>query len=86
MESSSLGNPAAPVAAASRVSNGKRFLIGSALALAAGAALAQSTGPDVSVATGAFQATKAAVEEIGPLMLGAVGAGIVFKWVIAFLI
>lgn len=85
MKSSPLGNPAASVAAASRVSKGKRVLIGSALALAAGAALAQS-GPDVSAATNGLTAVKSAVEEIGPLMLSAVGAGIVFKWVLAFLI
>ena len=85
MKSSSLGNPAAPIAATSRVSKGKRVLIGSALALAAGAALAQS-GPDVSAATNGLTAVKSAVEEIGPLMLSAVGAGIVFKWVLAFLI
>jgi len=69
------------------VSFGKKLLVGSALALAAGASFAQTTGGvDVSAATDGLTQVKTAVGEIGPLMLGAVAAGIVFKWVIAFLI
>lgn len=43
-------------------------------------------GPDVSAATGGLTQVVTAVGEIGPLMLSAVGAGIVFKWVLAFII
>jgi len=69
------------------VSFGKKLLVGSALALAAGVSFAQTTGGvDVSAATDGLTQVKTAVGEIGPLMLGAVAAGIVFKWVIAFLI
>jgi len=41
---------------------------------------------DVSAATGAFTQAETAVGSIGPLMLTVLGAGIVFKWVAAFLI
>lgn len=73
--------------ATSRVSKGKKILTGTALALAAGASFAQSTGGvDVSAATSSLESVATAVGEVGPLMLAAVGAGIVFKWVLAFLI
>jgi len=81
MEIKSLGNPAAP---APRVSGAKKFLVGSALAMVAGTSFAQ--GVDVSAATDGFTQVATAVTTIGPLMLSAVGAGIVFKWVLAFLI
>lgn len=59
--------------------------IGTVLMVASGAAAAQST-VDVTAATGAFTATADAVNDVGPLMLTAVAAGIVYKWVVAFLI
>ena len=62
--------------------------VGSVLALgmvAAMPAMAQ-TAPDVSAATDGLTAVATAVGQIGPLMLTAVGAGIVFKWVLGFLI
>ena len=62
------------------------LITGSVLALAAGAAAAQTTGVDTSEATSAFTGVKTAVNSVGPLMLGAVAAGIVYKWVTAFLI
>ncbi|WP_372163658.1 major capsid protein [Xanthomonas axonopodis pv. cyamopsidis] len=84
MNSKDQKNPAQPV---TRVSLGKKLLTGSALALAAGASMAQATGGvDVSAATGGLTQVATAVGEIGPLMVSAVAAGIVFKWVIAFLI
>ena len=78
-------DPADSVATARRVSKAKQFMVGSALAMVAGVSMAQ-TGPDVSAATEGLGAVKTAVEQVGPLMLSAVGAGIVFKWVLAFLI
>lgn len=56
---------------------------GSVLALAAGAA---SAAVDTTAATGAFTSVETAVNAVGPLMLAAVAAGIVYKWVTAFLI
>lgn len=73
------------VVGGSRVSMVKRVAVGSVLAIVAGASMAQS-GVDVSAATDGLNAVVTAVESIGPLMVGAVAAGIVFKWVIAFLI
>ena len=73
------------VSARKGVSLVKRFAVGSALALVAGASFAQST-VDVSAATGGLQAVADAVGDIGPLMVTAVASGIVFKWVIAYLI
>lgn len=59
-------------------------------ALAVGAVMVAGTasaqGVDVSAATAGFQGVADAVGDIGPLMLTAVGAGIVYKWVVAFLI
>lgn len=69
----------------SRVSMAKRVAVGSALAVVAGASMAQ-TAVDVSAATDGLTQVATAVGEIGPLMVSAVAAGIVFKWVIAFLI
>lgn len=54
-------------------------LVGPAFAQTAGAA-------DVSAATSGLEAVATAVGDIGPLMITAVAAGIVFKWVVAFLI
>ncbi|TAA08849.1 major capsid protein [Pseudoxanthomonas winnipegensis] len=65
---------------------GTRGLVGTALMVVAAASFAQSTGVDVSAATGSLAQVKTAVGEIGPNMLAAVGAGIVFKWVLAFII
>lgn len=53
--------------------------------VAAMPAMAQ-TAPDVSAATDSLTAVATAVGQIGPLMLTAVGAGIVFKWILGFLI
>lgn len=58
---------------------GSFALIGPAMAGGGG-------GPDISAATGGLGSVVAAVDELGPLMLGAVGAGIVYKWVLAFII
>lgn len=82
MKKSPTAADAAPV---SRVSKAKKILTGTALAMVAGASFAQ-TGVDVSAATGGLTQVGTAIGEIGPLMLSAVGAGIVFKWVLAFLI
>lgn len=68
------------------VSFGQKLAVGSALAVVAGSSFAQSAGVDVSAATNGLQQVADAVADIGPLMVGAVAAGIVFKWVIAFLI
>lgn len=64
----------------------KKLLFGSAFLLASGAALASGGGPDVSAATDGFTQVGAAVNSIGPVMLTAAAAGIVYKWVTAFLI
>lgn len=53
--------------------------------IAAGAAFAQ-TGPDVSAATGAFDAAATAIGTVGAAMVAAAGAGIVYRWVTAFLV
>jgi|GEM_PF-4417355 len=81
MQIKSLGNPAAAV---SRVSRGQKFMVGSALAVVAGASFAQ--GADISAASDGLTQVATAVGTLGGLMLSAVGAGIVFKWVLAFLI
>lgn len=65
---------------------GKLATVGTLALVAGGSALAQSSGVDVSNATNAFQNVATAVGNIGPVMLAAVAAGIVFKWVTAFLI
>jgi hypothetical protein len=65
--------------------NLKRVLLGAVAVVASGAAAA-SGGPDLSEATGAFTAVSAGLDTVGPLMLGAAAAGIVYKWVVAFLI
>lgn len=57
-----------------------------ALALAASGGAMASTAVDVTAATGAFAGVETAVNTIGPAMLLAVAAGIVYKWVAAFLI
>lgn len=62
--------------------------VGSGLALTGavvGSALAQ-TGPDTSAATAAFSETGVAVAAIGAAMVLAASAGIVYRWVTAFLI
>lgn len=48
-------------------------------------ALAQ-TGPDTTAAVAAFSATGTAVAAIGGAMVLAASAGIVYRWVTAFLI
>lgn len=66
----------------------KKVLLGTAIAVAAGSAFAGGggSGADVSAATEGFGAVETAVNAIGPLMLTAAAAGIVYKWVTAFLI
>lgn len=62
--------------------------VGSGLALSGaviGTALAQ-TGPDTTAATAAFSETGTAVAAIGAAMVLAASAGIVYRWVTAFLI
>lgn len=66
--------------------NKKSALLGTALMMAAGTALAGGGGPDVTAATSGFTQVASAVNSIGPLMLTAAAAGIVYKWVTAFLI
>lgn len=51
-----------------------------------GMAMAQATAPDTSAATDAFGAVEIAVVAIGVAMLAAAGAGIVYRWVTAFLL
>lgn len=63
----------------------KRVLVGACVVVASGAAAA-ATGPDLSEATAGFTAVGTAIDTVGPLMLGAAAAGIVYKWVTAFLI
>ena len=41
---------------------------------------------DTTAITGSFTDAGTAINAIGPLMLTAVGAGIVFKWVLGFVI
>ena len=60
-------------------------MVGTALAITAGSAAAQ-TGPDITEATASLTAVGTSVTSLGQLMLAAVGAGIVFKWVVAYLI
>lgn len=65
----------------------KKVLLGTAVAMAAGSAMASGGGGvDVSAATEGFGAVETAVNAVGPLMLTAAAAGIVYKWVTAFLI
>lgn len=70
-----------------KISTKQKLLLGCAL-MAVGGIASATTAPavDVSAATGGFEAVSTAVGEIGPLMLGAAAAGIVFKWVTAFLL
>ena len=50
-----------------------------------GLAMAQS-GPDVSGATAAFSAASTAIGAVGAAMVTAAAAGIVYRWVTAFLV
>lgn len=50
-----------------------------------GLALAQ-TGPDTSAATAGFAAAGTAIGTIGAAMVAAAAAGIVYRWVTAFLV
>lgn len=50
-----------------------------------GLAMAQS-GPDISAATAGFGAVGTAVGAIGAAMVTAAAAGIVYRWVTAFLL
>ena len=59
------------------------LMVGTALAVVAGSASAQA---DITEATTGLTAVGTSVESLGQLMLGAVGAGIVYKWVVAYLI
>lgn len=60
--------------------------VGAVSMVAAGSAAAQTAGVDVTAATAGFTGVTDAVNDIGPLMLGAAAAGIIYKWVTAFLI
>lgn len=55
------------------------------MSLAPLAAFAQ-TGPDVSAATAGFAAAGTAIGTIGAAMVAAAAAGIVYRWVTAFLV
>lgn len=57
--------------------------VGAVLMVAAGSASAVA---DVTAATAGFTGVTAAIDTVGPLMLGAAAAGIIYKWVTAFLI
>lgn len=59
--------------------------VGVGAALASGMALAQ-TGPDVSGATAAFTQAGTAIGTVGAAMVVAASAGIVYRWVTAFLV
>lgn len=48
-------------------------------------AMAQETSVDVSAATDALGAVGVAVAAIGVAMVAAISAGIVYRWVVAFL-
>lgn len=58
---------------------------GVGLAVASGMASAQ-TAVDVSDATGAFTEAATAIAAIGVVMVAAASAGIVYRWVTAFLV
>ena len=45
-----------------------------------------ATGADVSAATGALTDAATAIASVGALMIAAASAGIVFRWVTAFLV
>lgn len=64
----------------------KKLALAVAVSAASGAAMATAPAVDVSAATEGLTAVSTAVNSIGPLMLAAVAAGIVYKWVTAFLI
>lgn len=55
------------------------------MSLAPLAVLAQS-GPDTSAATGALASAGTAIAAIGAAMVAAAAAGIVYRWVTAFLV
>ena len=50
------------------------------------AAFAQSSGADVSAATDALASAGTAIAAIGVAMVAAASAGIVYRWVTAFLV
>ncbi|MCD9030369.1 hypothetical protein LDO32_01290 [Luteimonas sp. Y-2-2-4F] len=58
---------------------------GVGLALLSGVVMAQD-GPDTSGATAAFAAAATAIAAVGAAMVTAAGAGIVYRWVTAFLV
>lgn len=60
------------------------LLVGSVLA--AGAASASGGAVDISAATGAFDEAATAIGAVGAAMVVAAGAGIVYRWVTAFLV
>lgn len=68
-----------------RLGLGKALALG-ALAVVATAALPAFAAADVSGAVAGFTEVGTAVSTIGQVMLGAVAAGIVYKWVTAFII
>jgi TPP-dependent pyruvate/acetoin dehydrogenase alpha subunit len=67
-------------------SKAMKISVGIGTTLAAGAAMAQSSGPDVSAATSAFTAAGTAIGTVGAAMVVAAAAGIVYRWVTAFLV
>lgn len=65
---------------------GKQLALAVGMVALSGAAAASGGGVDTTPATEAFTGVETAVNTIGPVMLGAVAAGIIYKWVTAFLI
>lgn len=68
-----------------RYSTVKKVGAGVGLALLSGIAMAQD-GPDISGATAAFGAAATSIGAVGAAMVTAAGAGIVYRWVTAFLV
>ena len=68
-----------------RFNNWKSRAAAVGMSLAPLAAFAQS-GPDVTAATGALADAGTAIAAIGVAMVAAAAAGIVYRWVTAFLV
>jgi hypothetical protein len=60
--------------------------LGVGTALASAAAMASGGGPDISGATASFTQAGTAIGTVGAAMVAAAGAGIVYRWVTAFLV
>lgn len=63
----------------------KQLAVAVGMTAVSGLAMAQS-GPDISSATAGFAAVGTAVGAIGAAMVTAAAAGIVYRWVTAFLL